>query len=526
MNEHERDRTDAADVDRDVISLRPYLDTLRRYRAIIVGAIGGASVLFVIVLIARVVIFPAERVASLGFRLQFVGAGQNQYPNAMPFSPTEIIGVPVAMEVFKTNDLQKYGNYEAFKNALFLQQSNPALDMLGYRYQSLLSDPKLNAVDRARIEAEFTQERAALTDPSFSLSLRRSENFRELPDALAEKVLNDTLAVWAVQAERTGAMKYQLPILSSLVLSKESLDSEDYLVAAEQLRSTADRIISTLSALEKVPGAHTVRTLKDGVSLVEIWVNLEDALRFELDPLLGIIRSEGVTKNARQLRLYASTQVFKRQIEKQAAEERARAVQSSLAGYVVQRSAPVSSDAKRSSAAGSARPQGFDTPAPTRPFSDEFLQRLIEMSATSEKGDMEYRQKLTDQIIKENLQVIEVNKELAFYQDVLKSVQGTGNRAEGSAETLILVKAKSQAAFAAIEEGANQLVDIYNQLSAKNLNPGARLYAITGPFTRHTQGSFSYRSAALSFLLVLMLTLVATASGCLIHDAMTQRSAA
>jgi hypothetical protein len=41
--------------------------------------------------------------------------------------------VPVAMEVFKANDLQKYGTYEAFKNALFIQQSSPALELLGYQ---------------------------------------------------------------------------------------------------------------------------------------------------------------------------------------------------------------------------------------------------------------------------------------------------------------------------------------------------------------------------------------------------------
>jgi len=526
MNEHDRDRTDAADYDRDVISLRPYLNALRRYQAVIVGAIVGVSVLFVIVLLARVVIFPAERVASLRFRLLFKGAAQNQYPNAAAFNPTEIIGVPVAMEVFKANDLQKYGTYEAFKNALFIQQSSPALELLGYQYQSLLADPRLNAVDRARIEGEFNQKRAALADPSFSLSLRRSEHFLALPDDLAEKVLNDTLAAWALQAERLGAMQYALPMLSSLGLSKEGLDSEDYLIAAEQVRSAADRLIQTLIGLEKVPGAHAIRTSKDGISLSETWVRLEDEVRFDLEPLLGMIRSEGVTKDARQLRHYASAQIFKRQIEKQAAEERVRAVQNSLAGYVERLGTPASADAKRSGAVGGVRPQGFDLPAPTAQFSEAFLQQLVEMSATNQKSDLEYRQKLTDRIIRENIQAIELSKEMAFYQDILKSVQGTGNRPAGSEEIVVLVKSRIHGAFASVERVAHQLGDIYAQLSAKNLNPTARLYAVTDPFTLRTQRSFSYRSAAFSYLLVLMLTLVGTAAGCLIHDAMKQRSAA
>lgn len=522
---NDQERTQADSSDDDVISLRPYVEALRRYRRIIGAAAVATLVVFIVGVLAMLVIYPSERVASLQFRLMFDGAAQGQYPNKTPFSPAEIVGAPIITAVFNADDLKQYGKYEGFKDALFIQQSNLELDMLAYQYESILADTKLNAVDRARIEAEFTQKRAALTDPSFSLSLRRSERFKALPDDLAEKVLNDTLAAWAVQAERMGAMKYQLPILSSLVLSKESLDSEDYLVAADQLRAKAVRIIDTLSELEKVPGALTARTSKDGVSLPEIRANIEDALRFDLEPLLGIIRSEGVTKNARLLTLYASTQVFQRQLERQAAEGRARAVQNSLADYMAQRGARASSDT-RPGAAGGARPQGFDTPALIPQFSESFLDRLVEMSATTQKSEMEYRQKLTDLVIKENTQVTALDKELAYYQDLVKSVQGIGNRPAGSADILNLVKSRSQAAFSAIEKGANQLVDIYNELSAKNLNPVARLYAITGPFTRHTQVSLSYRSVALSFMLVLMLTLVATTAGCLIHDAMKRRSAA
>lgn len=526
MNDQERNQADTGGAnDDDVISLRPYVDTLRRYRRIIGGAAVATSAVFVLVVLAMLIIFPSERVASLQFRLLFEGAAQHQYPNKTPFSPTEIVGAPVVTEVFQANDLQQYGKYEGFKDALFIQQSNPELDRLAYEYESKLADTKLNPVDRARIEAEFTQKREALTDPSFSLSLRRSERFRAVPDDLAQKVLNDTLAAWARQAERMGAMKYQLPILSSGVLSKESLDSEDYLVAADLLRAKAVRIIDTLSDLERVPGALTARTSKDGVSLPEIRANIEDALRFDLEPLLGIIRSEGITKNARLLTLYASTQVFQRQLDRQAAEGRARAVQNSLADYMAQRGSRTGSDTKPGSAGG-ARQQGLDTPALIPQFSESFLDRLIEMSATTQKSEMEYRQKLTDQVIKENTQVTALDKELAYYQDLVKSVQGIGSRPTGSPELIALVKSRSQAAFAAIQKGTDQLVDLYNELSAKNLNPVARLYAITGPFTRNTELSISFRSVALSFVLMLMLTVIATAVGCFIHAAMKRRTAA
>jgi hypothetical protein len=510
----------SADVNTDTISLKPYFDALRRYRRVIYGAAQALSVLFVIGLLAMFVMFPAERVATLPFRLLFEGAAQNQYPNKTPFSPTEIVGAPIVTAVYNTNGLGEYGEYGGFKEALFVQQSNPTLDLLNYEYQARLSDTRLSAVDRARIEAEFSQKRQALNDPAFVLSLRRSDRFKAVPDELAQKILSDVLAVWARQAERMGAMRYELPILSSVVLSKESLESEDYLVAADQLRAKAVRIIDTVAELEKVPGALTTRTAKDGVSLPEIRANIEDALRFELEPLLGIIRSEGITKNARLLSLYASTQVFQRQLEKQAAEGRARAVQSSLADYMSQRGARPSLD-QSPAATGAQRQPGVDMQ-----FGESFLDRLVEISGPNQKADMEYRQKLTDQVIRENTQVTLLEKELAYYQDLVKSVQGIGSRPAGSPELIKMVRDRSQTAFTAIAKGADQLVDLYNELSSKNLNPAARLYATTGPFTRHTQTSLSFRSLTYTYLLLLMLTVLLVSAACLIHDALKRRAAA
>jgi hypothetical protein len=502
------------------ISLGAYVDALRRYRRIIGASVLAVAALFVIGALSIALIFPTERVASLEFRLLFDGAALGQYPNKTPFSPAEIVSAPVVTEVFRANDLQPYGSYESFKNALFVQQSNPKLDQLAAEYQAKLADPKLTAVDRARIEAEFSQKREALADPVFSLSLRRSERFKALPNDLAQKLLGDTLATWAVQAERMGAMKYQLPILSSAVLSKQSLEDEDYLVAADLLRAKAVRIIETLGELEKVPGALTIRTAKDRVSLPEIRANIEDALRFELEPLLGIIRSEGITKNARLLMLYASTQVFQLRLERQATEGRARAVQNSLADYM-SRGSRAGLDSK--SGGGAARQPGVDMPALMPQLSESFLDRLVEISSSTQKSEMEYRQKLTDQVIREESQMATLDKELAYYEDLVKSVQGIGSRPAGSPELVTLIKSRSQAAFGIIAKATDQLADLYKELSAQNLNPVARLFSITGPFVQHTTTSLSLRSVGLSFALVLMLALFTVSAGCLIYDAMRRR---
>ena len=79
---------------------------------------------------------------------------------------SEIVASPVLTEVFRINDLQRFGKYEDFKDSMFVQQSNPDLDLLAFEYQALLADTKLSPVDRARIQDEFKKKRAAMMDPS------------------------------------------------------------------------------------------------------------------------------------------------------------------------------------------------------------------------------------------------------------------------------------------------------------------------------------------------------------------------
>lgn len=499
------------------ISLQPYVDVLRRYRRVILALTLIVGVLFILTAVGAVLLSPSERIASISFRLLFEGAAQNKYPNDAPFSPVEIVAAPVAAEVYRANDLQRFGKFEDFKDSLFVQQANPELDVLGYEYESRLADSKLTTVDRARIEEDFRRRREALVDPTFALSLRRSERFKVLPRELTQKVLTDTLTTWALQAEKTkGVMKYQVPVLSSKVFSRETLENNDYLVAADQLRAGTLRILATVTALEKVPGALTVRTSKDGITLPEIRARLEDVMRFELEPLLGIIRSEGITKNSRLVSLYASNMVFQLQLDKQEIQSRAQALQTSLRDYVAPTASGTTTDNR---GAGALRQGGgLDTPGLMPQLSESFLDRLEKMSALTQKGEMEYRRKLTDQVILETRQVATVEKELAYYQALLKNVESIGNRSAGNPELVTLIKARSLKAFEGIEKATDQLSVLYQEISAQNLNPAARLFEFTGPFSDHTATSRPLARMGLMLLFVMLGTLIVVSAACLVYE--------
>jgi hypothetical protein len=59
---------------------------------------------------------------------------------------------------------------------------------------------------------------------------------------------------------------------------------------------------------------------------------------------------------------------------------------------------------------------------------------------------------------------------------------------------------------------------IYEELSARNLNPATQLYSITAPFTERTERSVSGRSLAMFGLMAFVLGLVGLVAGCLAHN--------
>jgi hypothetical protein len=516
----DREREDTS----DEISLQPYLDSLARYRTVIGAITIIVGLLYIVGALALFVLAPSERVASLDFRLLFPGAEANTYPNGSPFSPSEIVSAPVIAEVFRLNELQRYGQPEDFKNALFIRQSNVALEMLEAEYNARLADDKLSPVDRSRIESEFRSKRESLRDPSFTITMHRTERFTSLPDELVHKILSDTLSAWARQAETLqGVARYQVPVVSTEVITKDVIEGSDYLVAADRLRSRAVAILGTIEQMRGVPGADTIRTSSDKVTLPEIRARLENLLRFELEPLVQIIRSDGIAKDGRLLTPYAASIAFQLQLEKQEIEARVRAMQASLREYVGQSASGVSSGGEGNRATGQAG--GGPGPTVTPQLTESFLERLEKMSVLAQDGEMQYRRDLTEKIIDESLRLAAVEKELAYYRQLEGAVRSMG-RAQAAPQTIALVQRRSLSALSELERATGQLSRLYEEISARNLNPAARLVEITGVVSDHKTRSRPADRIIVALIVVLLGTLLVTSIGALVYARVTHRPAA
>ncbi len=503
------------------ISFKPMFRILWSYRRRIETVLAAIVAILVIAMLTGYILLPSEKIAGLTFRLTFEGVDKGQYPNGTRFSTDEIVSTPVLSEVYANDRLETYfPNFEDFKNSIFMMEANRDVELLDYEYQARLSDTKLTPVDRARIETEYKQKRQSLSAPIYSLNFRRDERAVTMPGSLVNKVLEDVLATWARQADqRKGALKYNIPIYSRNILQKEFVEAEDYIVAVDVLRAKIVRIDKGIDELAKLPGAAVIRVGPERISLREVKANLEDILRFKLQPLVGMIRGAGLSKDPKYVMTYLDNQLFQIKLEREEELAKVKTLQESLRTYMADRPtlAVQAGQQGTTAGAGARGSASLETPALIPQFGESFLDRLVALS--TQNNDIKYRQDLTDKIIDEAMPTATLDREVMYYEELIKDFKGLGAGGSGAerAAAIQIVKNRTNEAMDGILRALDQINTIYLELSAQNLNPQTILYRVTTPFTTRTERSFTLRTAALYGALVMLLALILVPVGCLVH---------
>lgn len=499
-----QERDDLRDEVDDELSLQPVLRTLWSYRRTMQMAFSVTLLVCILAALFAYAWAPTERVASLGFQLTFEGADRGEYPNGTKFSSAEMVSSPVLAEVFKSNDLQRYTTFAKFKDAVFVLQSNRDLELLSYEYTAKLSDSKLGPVDRARLEEEFRKKRESLSSAGYSLNMRRNETLLKIPDALLNKILQDTVSTWAsLTAEKKGAMRYNIPVLSKNALQKDFFGSEDYIISADLLRTKIERILKTVITMSEIPGASAVRMNAEQLSLADLRANLEDLNRFKVEPLVSLIRSSGLSRNPTRIGEYFEGRLIETQLARTEAEQRVKSLQEALRGYE--------------------QTSGGSTPAPAAPASggsvtpqltEGFIDRLVQMSTQS--IDVDYRQALTKKIIDDGMVLAELNRQAEYYQLMRQSFALVKARAD-AAIAADLTKRLSQV-FDEVARAVDQVQAFYALISQQNLNPDAVVYTVTTPFMVRSTSGLSFATTLLYLFVALMAAVIIIPLACLAHE--------
>src|ERR1041385_5885448 len=257
--------------------------TLYAYTPAILLSMAAVAVVYIVVAVALYIFSPEQRVVTLHFRLDFEGAPEGVYPNKTKFSSSDIIAPPILQKVYQADDLRRYVSFESFRRSLIVLEANPDYQRLAADYQSRLADPKLNAIDRERLQREWQAKIVSLAKNDYSLDWIRTPENAQVPESLVKQVLSDIVTQWERFATaELRVLKHRISVLTPEVVHSADGDGEP-LVAIQILRSTIYEVLQNIDTLREIPASELVRT-SDGMSLAETRLRLEGIVRFRLEP--------------------------------------------------------------------------------------------------------------------------------------------------------------------------------------------------------------------------------------------------
>lgn len=492
------------------VSLRELARVIRDHKRAILLSVIAVSAAFIVAMLTMLALAPVTRMTTLPFRLEFTGADRGEYPNGTKFSPSEVVSTPILVRVYRNNDLENVVPFQKFKSSIFVVESNPALESLEREYRAKFAESKLSTVDRARLEQEFQQKKESIARSYFEISYAETGRFKGLSSGLRKKILHDILSTWAEETVRNkGVVMYDIPVLSSGIFDRTMLDGYDYLIALDILRSKINRIVENTGQLAQIPGAKVVRTAEvPHASLGELRVRLEDQVKFRIEPLVGTILSDGLSRNPENTIEFLQSRLRFNRIERNQAENRSATLLRALQTYQARR-AGIADPAMESQSGGNVMPQ----------LDEGFLNRIVAMSG--EENDMRFRQELVREIQRESMSVVPLQAEEDYYESLLDSLRGFESRARAATpEELQLIRTQVEQAINEAIRTTDQVNEIYRAVS-ENLNPSTILFSTTGPAVTSTSSAVSIQRITLIGVLLMLVTLALAVIGSLFHARIT-----
>lgn len=490
-----------------------FFHVLRNYFPVIVLGVIAVGIGYVLFAALTYLLSPAEKVTKLQFRLDFQGSTEGKYPNGLRFSPADIVSPPVLRKVYDDNKLGRFVPFEVFSRSFVVLESNRAYELLALEYQARLSDPKLSPVDRERIEKEFESKRASIAKNDYALVYSVADPRHQLPRTLTLKVLTSVLQGWAEYAKREKhVLQYRVGVLSPAMFRETALGQNDYVVAIQILRSNLHRLSANIVELREIPSADLART-KDGFSLDDVQARLEDLIRFDLEPLVPLIRANNLIKNPEMTTRFIEAQLAYDQRMLQAKQEVVGSVRQALAAYDPS-AANAASEARTPSAAdSSSKPASGSVETLMPQISETFLDRLVALS--KQAADTQYRQRAIDKLMQASEDVVPWQQAVRYDEDLLQQLH---NGAGGGGS---ITPAEVERRIRQSEEQARNLLakinEIYLVISA-NLDPGTEIYTVTSVPASRTERQASLPRLAMWGFVVVLASFPLIVAACLIHN--------
>ncbi|HLA40093.1 MAG TPA: hypothetical protein VJ417_08855, partial [Candidatus Glassbacteria bacterium] len=443
-------------------------------------ALGGLAAAGALVL-AAYVLRPARQETTLNARMLFEGVDRGQYPNGNRFAPADLVATPVLQEVFRRNGMDRFVEFEDFKDSFAVTNVNPATERLRREYQARVQDRRLTPPDRQKIENEFETRLKSLQNGEYTLVLDAKGTFRRWPKTLAGKILDDVLNAWAEQSRARGLFRFDLNIYSENILGEIDPDTDDYPLVLDRLRVLIDRVLRNLQQLSAIPGSRLLRVGDRNISLGEIEVLLQDDLEYRLSMIEAPVYTAGLSRDQMMSTAYIREQLFRLQRETQNAQSQIAGVQQALATYSASRAGGlpgVSEGAAQTSAPG-----------------ESFLDQVLDLS--TQGADIGFRQDLVRDLLRLNREIASLADERQIYERMQSELAAKGRKVEAArSEMEPWVQEQIRNLLAGLRRTLGYVRLLHEEISEKNLQP-SMVYTTAEPLRQRSLSTVSLRTVVL-----------------------------
>ena len=497
-------------VEEETFSVGDLLRKLSRYQGLIKIVAITVTALCTLIGLSLFLLSPSVSIATVGFHLNFDGADQNMYPNGTTFSPQEIVSVPILSRVYENNLLKQYLQTDRFYTALFVTAMNTRVELLDAEYMGRLQDARLSTVDRERIEEEYKAKRQQLKTAHYNLTFTIPGGLTRVPEVVVRKVLTDTLAIWAEYADqRKGVLQYRKPVYTKNFFPQKILESEDYIIRVDILRSKVLAIIKNVGIIADIPGSELIRVGEDRVSIAELAAQLQDLLNLRIEPIGQWIRVGKISRDPVTSANYFQARLHHVKLDRQEFIRRGEIIREAINDS----RETVRANARVGNSSGSI---GLATPALIPQIGSSFLDRILEMNKTDD--EMEFRQDLIGELINLGIQQSVLEKEVAYYEDMLQTViKFPGKKINENLQKN--VDAQLFSVHGDLLGIIQQIEAIHQEVSTVNLNPRATLYTISDSIAISSQRSISLITLLTVGGIIILSVLFLTVLGCFLHSA-------
>ena len=469
----------------DEIDLIALFQVVWRKRLIItVCTIMFACVSFFVVL-KKALVAPVSSV-SQEFSLKFIGIDENKYPNGIDFNIADITTSQVVAEVYERNNLIEYGlTLQELRDNLIVNKSVQGLIALEGKYKALLDQKGLTAEERQLLQQEYQDQRSKLFKSPF-YSIAWVSNTQNVPVVVQEKVILDTLSQWAKNSEEhKGVFLYQVPVITQNAFYFENVDDE-YIIKVDMLRYVVTKIKSNLAEIEKLPGA-LIAVTRSGNKLTSLQLRVNDLLNYQIAPLTGLIRSGGLYVNKELALIYTKEQLYNLELKKGMLQGEMALLSDALDGYINSNDQFISRKQR-----GDSEITHGSTIIPQ--IGDRFLDQLVAMA--NDNQDVVYRQNITTKIVAVGTVLLKVEKDISYYQELLKSREGKDDKAN---ILLVEFKRKNKRALTEARDITNEMTELYQLISESYLNVSDKLYQLNGPLQSSSNRAVSLKKTVLVY---------------------------